>query len=243
MPEMGTWAKKITIHQLLTHTSGMGDTPSLVGKPGKQFIYSNAGYDLLGRITARMESTTFPEQVRNMARMCQMKNTFANEKGDVFFLKSLYPQFVPGWREDKKGKFTQKFVQKDESQNPSLGIVSTPEDMMKWSKCLHGGDLLSPGSYEKMITPFVRMPHRWGVDMKYGYGLQIEKTFGSVEISHNSSVPGFKASMIYYPQEQVHVVIMENISLNSSNQKREFGIHDRIRKVVIDHILTRPVEY
>lgn len=240
MPELGNWAKKITIHHLLNHTSGMGEGMSIVGKTGN-FLYSNGGYDLLGKITARIEAKTFPQQVKAIAKMCGMQDTFANEKSDVFFLKSLHPGFNQGWIEDKKGAFARKDMPKDESQNPSLGIISTPEDMMKWSKCLHTGDLLSPSSYQKMITPGPRFNHRWSEDAKYGYGLQIQKSFGSPEISHSGKTRGFKSTMIYYPNEQTHVVIMENISLNNSTESRDFGMHDRIRKVVIDRILTPPV--
>ena len=224
LPEFGN-EYDVTLHQLLTHT----------GNPQKQFIYSNSGYDIIGKLISRVTLTSFEEQIDNLARRCGLKNTFAKEKGDRLFFKQLYPEYMEGWREWRGRKFINDFLERDPRENPSLGIISTPEDFMKWGKCLHGEDLLSDEAYEKMFTSYVNTDHRWG-KMGYGYGVQVGKIFGSKEISHSGIVPGFKVTSMYYPHEKVNVLILENLTFK--NNSRGFETHDAIRDVIIDKLIT-----
>ncbi len=229
LPELGL-PYNVTLHQLLTHT----------GNPQKQFIYNNAGYDLIGKLISRITLTSFEEQIDNLAQRCGMKHTFAKEKGDRLFFKLLYPEYKEGWREWRGRKLINDFLERDPRENPSLGIISTPKDFMRWGRCLHGEDLLSDEAYDKMFTSYVDIDHRWG-RMGYGYGVQVGKTFGSTEISHSGIVPGFKTTNIYYPAEKVNVLILENLTFK--NNSRGFEIHDGIRKIIIDKLITPMPRY
>jgi CubicO group peptidase (beta-lactamase class C family) len=204
-------------------------------------MYSDANYDLLGKIIARVTLSSFEEQLEEMTKICQMKDTFAKERGDALFFKNLYPQFMEGWREGRRGKFIHSFMVRNPAQNPSQGIISTPKDMIRWARCLHGNlnenDLLSPASYKKMMTSYVDIDHRWK-NLGYGYGVQVTKVFGSTEISHSGIVPGFKTTLIYYPEEKIAALVMENLTLK--NNPREFAIHDGVRKIIIDRLIAPP---
>lgn len=170
---------KITIHHLLTHTSGLPQHPqefdirkfrpcnanNTVDKidikfqatPGQQFIYSNTGYILLGYIIEKISNKPLDEYYKeNIFKPLDMKNTAF--KDENFYLDNL-----------AKGHATKQKDRTDKTWydlevgivRGSAGLCSSVEDLYKWERALKNEKLINKASYEKVYKSYIN---------NYGYG-------------------------------------------------------------------------
>jgi CubicO group peptidase (beta-lactamase class C family) len=118
------------------------------------------------------------------------------------------------------------------------GIISTVGNLQRWNRCLHGVKLLKALTYRAMITPTpsAKRSHRWGV-LGYGLGIQVSAREDLLELSHSGYVPGYISTLIYYPQQQVSVVVLENTAWLTSDISRVFSVHDRLREIIRNMIM------
>lgn len=74
------WSKKVTIHQLLTHTHGISNINEPLQFPqGSQFKYSQLGYELLAQILEKVTGTNFREHSEIFFKKHKLSNTFHPE--------------------------------------------------------------------------------------------------------------------------------------------------------------------
>ena len=94
-----------------------------------------------------------------------------------------------------------------------------------------------------MTSKQVKIPiHRYGPSVHYGYGLMISNQDELLEYSHTGYVWGYTASNLYYPTEDISVIVLENVSrglLGMARDQKEAGFwsHDQIRKYIRSRIL------
>jgi CubicO group peptidase (beta-lactamase class C family) len=213
--------EKITIHDLLTHSSGVknhfgitdttkpitiSEVIDLMSKqnlsfsPGTKYNYSNTGYTLLAGIIERVSGESYGEYLRtHIFQIAGMNHTYLNE-GDAKKLAIGYQNM-------------RKVVMKDdESQLQGSGdIISTVGDMLKYNNAIHNGRLLPPAEIREMETGYINSA-RWGV-FKYGYGWNVADnfiSFGHLMIEHNGSLPGFKSEMVDFVNDRVTVIMLSN---------------------------------
>jgi D-alanyl-D-alanine carboxypeptidase len=216
-------AGSVRIRHLLNHSSGIvGEDKPLATEPGKTFAYSNFNYILLSRILEKVTGKPFAQSVNDLFRSLGMRDSFTAGAGKL-------PPMVVGYDEIRLNEFS-----KADSAEPlrfpaSGGMVSTAEDLVKWTAALHGGKLLSKKSYDAMVTPTITRKNRWG-EIGYGFGLQVTTNGGRLEYSHGGYVPGFQSLLLYYPENRRTVVILENVSWNLDDQARAYGPHDAVRE-------------
>lgn len=216
-------AGSVRIRHLLNHSSGItAEDKPLASVPGKTFAYSNLNYILLSRIVEKVSRRPFVESVNELFRSLGMRNSFAAAAGKL-------PPMVVGYDEIKLNEFSRTDPAEPLRFPASGGMVSTAEDLVKWTSALHGGKLLSKKSYDAMVTPTVTRKNRWG-EIGYGFGLQVTTNAGRAEYSHGGYVPGFQSLLLYYPETRRTVVILENISWNLDDQARAYGPHDAVRE-------------
>ena len=236
LPEYDGWARNVTIHHLLTHSSGLQDGAGKpVGKIGQRFHYSNRNYNLLGKILERASLRPFGEQLRELTKICGLDHTLAPESGTLSFFKKLYPEYMIG-KQEVGGVLKNTPQEYFSMDDPSSGIVSSASDLIAWHKCLWGGMYLTPQSLTLMTKPQVQKT----VDEEtvgYAYGLQYTKNIWLEEYSQTGSIPGYTSSLLYYPQSKTTVVIMENVSLDPNNPDRAFSLHESVRSEVIEELL------
>ena len=227
------WADSVTVQQLLNHTSGIIDwDKSLVNAPGRNFKYANINYTILGKIIEKTSGKTYAALTAALFEQCKMKSSTVPPGPGR---KSNIKRLVKGHSESDNGKYEEdnilKLLDLPIMGVPAAGMISTAGDLDKWMYCLHNGKLLADTSYQNMITHAVSRPHRWG-ELKYGDGIQVDSLDGILELSMSGYVPGFIATMIYYPKTKVSMVVLENISPSSSDMPRAYYFHDQIRKIV-----------
>lgn len=210
---------KITINELLTHTSGipnftdlpaympMRSTPTspkeilkrfdempLEFVPGKQFSYSNSGYIVLGLIIEKVSGETYAAYLRtHIFEPLGMKNT-------GYMDYSVTPRAI-GYEPDSTGKL-KRAIQVDPSVPYAAGaLYSTVGDMFIWDQALYGDKVLSQDELQKMWTPNLE---------NYGYGWLIDTVFGQKRIWHNGAIDGFVSGFQRFVNDSLCIVMLSN---------------------------------
>jgi CubicO group peptidase (beta-lactamase class C family) len=237
LPE--TW-QSITIHQLLTHTSGIpnytdsselpkinrtGATPQemialVTGKPldfepGSQWRYSNSGYILLGMIIERVSGQPYADFLKsNIFERLEMKNSGYDRGSDILKERASGYQIKDGVLAN--ADFIDMTI-----PCAAGGIYSTVEDLYRWNEALaHDGKLLSEESLKQMFTEYPEATHQ---GQHYGYGVVISRQkFGKLLYYHGGGVNGFSSSIQRYHSERVCIVVLSNLS---SYKPWELGDH------------------
>jgi CubicO group peptidase (beta-lactamase class C family) len=217
----------ITLHHLLTHSSGFSD-PEDVGDfdpislddfvrkvfarpllfaPGKGYEYANANFSLLGAIIEKLSGMSYEAFVReNLFLPCGMYETgyLLPHWGDG--------RLALGYRAGKLwGTILGRPMAADGpywALRANGGIHSTVYDMLRWARALLEGRVLAPASMEKYWTPHVSE----GGDSFYGYGWSIQTGPGGVKIvTHNGGNGIFFADMAIVPDAKLVVFLMTNV--------------------------------
>jgi CubicO group peptidase (beta-lactamase class C family) len=219
----GAW-RAVTLHQLLTHTSGVPDyeeaggygvyetqpTPAQVYdivddrpldfEPGTRWHYSNTGYFLLSQVVQRVSGERFGDYLRNhLFEPLGMEHTFMG--GYAPAGARLAQGCQPGEGEGAP-RLTVRPIH-ESSTFGAGGISSTLQDWAKWDQALHSGRLLSARSMELLFTPQV-LPN--GENTGYAFGMGIDEFRGQHRRVHNGQTQGFVADYEHYPDRNVSII-------------------------------------
>lgn len=225
---------RITLHQLLTHTSGVDK----LGKanrfePGSQFEYSNFGYSLLGQVLEKVNQHSFAEQVAQFATRYQL-NGLSAELGSIAAIHTKMPSLAVGLQESEV--IAPSDLVLDEALLPAGGLIASAPAYAAFLQQLHAGKLLSAKSYERMTTAHTEIQFLWP-NMHYGYGLRINTDDGLVEYSHTGYLTGYMSMTLHYPEFNLDLVMLENLSLNLNDRARVFELHNQIRQIIRSQLL------
>jgi D-alanyl-D-alanine carboxypeptidase len=224
-------ARKVTIHHLLTHSSGMGDcfegdfftTPKdqlrtvegylplfvddgLQFEPGTRFAYSNEGYIVLGLIVEKVTGQSYWDVVQeNVYRPSGMSHTGAYE------LDAEVPNRAIGYTtQDAQGNETATLADNTPLMpikgTPAGGGYSTVEDLLNFSQALLGHRLLSLESTELLLAGKVEV--REGSQYAYGF---FDMTIGGRRaVGHGGGAPGVCTFLEMYPDSGHTVIVLSN---------------------------------
>lgn len=211
----------ITIHQLLTHTSGIPDFARLPGfsatmglpsspaetiarfrdqplefLPGEKFRYSNSGYILLGAIIEQASGSTYESFIQDhiFAPLQMVSSGYDHSAGDL----------AVGYRD---GLGEAEFI---DMSGPFAagGLYSTVADLYRWDQALYTDQLISQALLDEMFTPFVPIFNGGGFGP--GYGWFIGKDGDRPMASHAGGINGFLSRITRYPQDHVLIAILSN---------------------------------
>jgi CubicO group peptidase (beta-lactamase class C family) len=232
-------ATKVTIHQLLSHSSGMGDIhgpkyaarisslrqvrdylPLFVAdplsfEPGARMQYSNAGYILLGAIIEKVTGENYFDYVRNhIFRPARMFDTDYYETDlDIPNLATGYTNWVEqgeDYQEFHLGPRRNTLHYGGIKGNPQGGPFSTVDDLLRFSIALRGYKLLSARSLELMSTKKVFFRKYAADDVYYGYGLELESIDGKRVIGHTGGDLGVSSALEWFPDSGYTVIVLSN---------------------------------
>lgn len=229
LQEYPDWAgQNISIHQLLTHTSGIPDyindnplkfklkqikgwEPSkdeliesfanqpLSFRPGESFRYSNSGYVLLARIVERVSGKDFSVYLReNILEPLEMHNTGL---GDFDLVNNRAHAF--------KGKGKKKKVIENFKNEWIFGMgemYSTTEDLSKWLNSFNDTIILSKRSKDKTFSPEKN---------NYAYGWHVYDVMGRMQFSHGGYLPGWNSYVFFYPEDTISIIVLSNIETSN----------------------------
>ncbi len=226
------WADSVTVDQLLAYTHGIDeDDPEkpLKFKPGSAFDYSRRGYDLLAQILEQTTHKSFAQLAGELFIRCGMNNTC---HPDAHKDSNLVKCYEDGGHSQLKVIIPGKL--KQVPPVAACGFISTAEDLATWNNCLHNNKLLSPKTYELMITPkknAIRQHPVHGPTL-YGYGITTETLNGLVQLGQTGSTSGYPCMNFYYPKTKTSLVILSNTAWEPGQPQKTFQHHLGIQKLV-----------
>jgi CubicO group peptidase (beta-lactamase class C family) len=228
--------EKVTIHQLLNHTSGIPSYTSrpdffpevsrnpygvadfikkfasgdLEFEPGSKFSYNNSGYSLLGaiieKVTGKSYETVLTERI---LKPLGMTNTGYDHSA------TLIQKRAGGYQKTRDGFVNAPYL--DMSIPYAAGsIYSTVEDLYKWDQSLYEDRILSADSKKLMFTPGLG---------NYGYGMNIsDQPIGKTDqktriIGHGGGINGFNSLITRAVDKRQTVIILDNVGLGNYHQK------------------------
>lgn len=229
----------ITVHQLLTHTSGISPRAGgpryedasrerflaelfaapLEAEPGTRYLYANAGYTLLAAIVERVSGRGFEAFLREaLFEPAGMHDTgYAIPAWSAGRLAHGYYFSVSdaAWRDwgttlDHWGEAGPSWYAIGKGD-----LQSTVEDLYRWHRALQGDEVLSARLRERYETPFV--PENPQGTSHYAYGWAIFRTDrGTKVVAHNGSNGLFFADFVRYVEDDVVVVLLTNVALTGN---------------------------
>lgn len=227
----------ITIHQLLSHTSGLPriqEIPDLVNvlriphssaqmvdlfkdeqpkfNPGEFYDYSNAGYLLLAHIIELVTQKSFTQALEEYILI----PTHMHESGsddNTHILKDRASGYCLVDEQLQNAPYIDMPL-----CGGSGGMYATAHDLYLWNKSLYSGNILSHDSLKLMLTPHTQSLTAFegciGWDLSYahyGYGIRIGTLAdGSHFASHEGILNGFCSNNIHIFESNINIIILSN---------------------------------
>lgn len=226
-----TWADTVTMHHLLSNTSGLQseniDAP-LKFKPGSAFSYSNIGYYVAGLVLEKQSGKSFEQLVTALFKKCQMsRSSYPSSENSKLLTKGHTVKKNNAVRLNEQLSF-------DAHNYFGSHLIVTAPDLAKWNDYLHGGKLLKPSTYKLMTSYSIKNSHSLFSEnpIGYGYGLRINDQESIYEIGHTGFHPseGFTAVNLYYPKNKTSVIVLENVA--NENFDIAYYFEQEVRKII-----------
>jgi CubicO group peptidase (beta-lactamase class C family) len=230
LPDFPTGDAVITIDQLLHHTSGV---PSYTGMPewlprwredmsletliglfrgkpldfppGTSWSYSNSGYVLLGAVIEKVAGRSYEEYVEKelFAPLGMVDSRYGHQEEVVRGRAAGYQKGAAGWENAPYLSLTQPYA--------AGSLMSTVDDLARWSDALEGGKVVSLASRDRMFTPAIlRGGDQDGVSTRYGLGNGVTEVAGRLAHEHGGGIHGYVCALLRVPGEELLVVILSN---------------------------------
>ncbi len=173
-------------------------------KPGACYHYSNTNYVILGRIAETVGGAPLHEQLRRrFFEPLGMTDT-------VYQPAELPPadaahghwDYGSGYSDHTRDARLLPFDAALTVADAAGAIASTARDLSTWAAALYGGAVVAPESLAqmtKMLSPGF-----------YGLGTDVAVFAGHRAFGHRGGLRGFEASMWYFPDEGVSIVLLSN---------------------------------
>lgn len=226
LPDYPTHGKKITIEQLLAHTSGIHDytrKPEFVPnstkdlsvaqmidffkndpldfEPGTQWSYSSSGYFLLGAIIEKASGQPYA--------------TFVEQQ--IFVPLGMNDTAYEG-HERQPAKRAAGHIRSGEAYVPNLplsmtqpyaagALVSTVDDLARWDAAISDGKLLKASTW---LQAFTQAKLTDGKATRSGFGWKVGTWQNTPVIHHSGGINGFATYAMRLPKEKVYVAVLEN---------------------------------
>jgi CubicO group peptidase (beta-lactamase class C family) len=228
IPDCPEYWRGITIHHLLTHTSGLSDWvqpwDSVTDKPstslqlvtqlqhkppyfepGEGFRYSNNGYIVLGHIIEKASGQSYETflQQRIFEPLGMVNSGYADNNVAVGYKAIGIKAPVP----DLLFRYS------------ASGLYSSVEDLYLWDQALYGEQLIPQEYLDMMFTGYARTPSTDFKDSDYGYGWFIGQTLNRPVILHGGGMAGYTSMFLRFPDERVTIIVLRNY---------EIQIYDRL---------------
>jgi len=225
-------AEHVTLHHLLTHTSGVGDyfnekymeaakdrfrtvrdffplfvDEPLEFEPGSRFRYSNAGFMILGAVIEKVSGQSYFDYVRDhVYKPAGMTDT------DAYEMDQDTPNLATGYtRENLQGQFLAAPPRNNlflhvVKGGPAGGGFSTAADLIRFARALRGHRLLGPELTELVVAGKVESRS----EEKYAYGFFAEVVDGRRIVGHGGGFPGISSQLDIYWDRGYDVAVMSN---------------------------------
>jgi CubicO group peptidase (beta-lactamase class C family) len=242
---------EVTVYQLLTHTSGMGNifgevynrTPvnrfqtiedflplfvddPLRFTPGSKYEYSNAGYIVLGHLIERITKQDYHSYVKqNIFLPAGMNDT------DCYDVQYPIPNLAIGYSRSssRSEEFEYRTIEfmKMTKGGPAGGGYSTVGDLIRFGAALLENVLLNEEYTDLATTGKVAVDDIWqGGD--YCFGLLEQKINGHRILGHSGNFAGIRSTLKIYVDDGVSLAILSNFDRDQGAEELEYFIREKI---------------
>lgn len=216
-------ANDITIHQLLTHTSGVPEhtsfeeytisekiTPKVILErlnkrdlnfaPGTRFEYSNSNYFLLARIVEEISGLVIDNFYKTyLFEPIGLVNTGVSRH------EHIIPKLAQGYSYSGEGMINADYYDMSGAYGSGF-LYSSAEDIYRWIKSLLNGEVIEPETLAKMLTPY---DHVWYLNANAGYGCFVKGESAS-EMSANGLISGFVFQISVNIKNDYGIILLSN---------------------------------
>lgn len=240
IPELPAYADRVTIANLVHHTSGIRDylglwalsgrgiadeIPQEVAldliarqraldfEPGSQYSYSNSGYLLLSEIVRRASGQSLRDHAA--ARIFEPLGMTSTQFHDDN--TRIVPRRAEGYQPAGLGRF--QIVRTSFALVGDGGLLTSIEDLLKWDANFYRNRLGRGGpDLIRQVTTPPTAPLADGSPQQYAFGLMPAKYRGLDVVQHGGSFIGFRAELIRFPTEHFSVAVLCNDYTASPDQ-------------------------
>ena len=265
IPELPDYGSPITIQNLIHHTSGLREWSSLVAitgwprttkvyrnedifslicrqaklnnKPGAEFIYSNANYLLMAVIVERVTGKTFPEfATEYILKPAGMVHSSWRDSYRKIVLNR-------GIAYSKKGDHYEINMPFESVYGPGA-LITTTEDLLKWTDFYWNGKFGSPSLLQKQLHI---EPLTSGAETIYAAGLFINKTRGLTKVFHDGQTASYTGIVESFPQINLFIAWLSNTTefkdslLTGVHALERFFINDSTKAIQEQAAIPAPV--
>src|SRR5580765_8282978 len=228
VPDAPSAWDRITIFNLLTHTSGIPNFTSLAEYktlqlsdsppaktiatvrdrpldffPGEKMSYSNSGYVLLGYVIEKITGASYEQFVRdNIFTPLGMKDSGYDSNSAIIERRAAGYSPLP--RDPINAGYVHMSI-----PHAAGALYSTTEDLLRWEQGLFGGKVVSATSLAKMTTPF---------KSDYAFGVMVQTVSGRKVVQHGGGIEGFNTFLAYYLDDKLTVAVLANLNGEAPNQ-------------------------
>ncbi len=224
-----THGHHISIHHLLTHTSGIKSYTSMESwapvwrkdfkpnelidffknepmdfAPGEEWKYNNSAYFILGYIIEKASGQTYEQFVEsNIFKPLGMNSSLYGSNSEIIKKRAYGYQKKEGFINAEYLSLTQPYA--------AGSLMSTVEDLFIWNRAIRANKLIKEESIELAFTNY-KLNN--GDKINYGYGWFLNDINGSPTIEHAGGIFGYVTNSIYLPNEDVFVAVYSNCDCN-----------------------------
>ena len=228
-----THGHKISIHHLLTHTSGIKSYTSMESwtsvwrkdfepkelidyfknepmdfAPGDEWRYNNSAYFILGYIIEKASGQTYEEFVEtNIFEPLGMQSSLYGSNSEIIKKRAYGYQKNEKYVNAEYLSLTQPYA--------AGSLMSTVEDLFIWNRAIRSNKLVKQESIE---LAYKNYELNNGDKINYGYGWGLNEINGSPTIEHSGGIFGYVTNSIYLPNEDVFVAIYSNCDCNGPGE-------------------------
>ncbi len=255
VPELPDYGQRITVDELVHHTSGVRDFWALVDAagmrfddgytvadvvrlaarqkhlnfaPGSEYSYSNTGYVLLGVIVQRASGMSLREFVaKEIFTPLDMADSHYHDDHNepVRGRAMAYTPAAPGSGVWRIDVWNNDIVGQG-------GVMTTVEDLQKWDENFYTGRVGGPSFLKQQL---VRGKLANGTTLAYAFGLEVGEYRGLATVDHSGSTGGYRTDIIRFPSEHASVVTLCNTTTADAA-----GLARRVADAVLAARFTKP---
>jgi D-alanyl-D-alanine carboxypeptidase len=226
IPDAPVHGQKVTVAQLLNHTSGIFSFTSLPDadenerrdlthqqvlalirkrppdfKAGSSWRYNNSAFYIAGMIIERVTSLDYGTYSRQ--HIFEPLGMTSARLGDA---RMIVPHLASGY-ETEHAKLVNARLMNWKLPFAAGAICATALDLLKWQNALDTGKVLKPASVELMRRA-TKLPD--GTTIDYGFGTRLGSLAGHRVLGHTGSGGGFRTVLENFPDDRLTIVVLIN---------------------------------
>jgi D-alanyl-D-alanine carboxypeptidase len=179
------------------------------GPPGSPWKYCNTNYILLGMVIKHITDSSYSSELRR-----RILNPLALDRTYMDIEESYPGPLAHPWHQGNDISSMSRTAMYSLAWTAGA-IVSTAENMARWSKSLYEGALISRASLDEMLTfvpmgTYAHTPTPGLTEFAYGLGVTDASLYGKRLWEHSGGIWGYVSDVGYFPQTGVSVAVLLN---------------------------------